>query len=102
MLLGDITRRGLSGQGFHLTPAGVAGTTAPMEQLTTWLTDENLTHDGAAALFGVSTATLRGWLYEGKVPRDLSAIQRVKVITKGRVRLEDWAAVIEARGSSDA
>ena len=68
-----------------------------MEQLKTWITDSGHTHEAAADVLGVPPATLRGWLYEGKVPRDLAVIQRISTTTKGRVRLEDWSAHQQAR-----
>ncbi len=68
-----------------------------MEQLRNWIADEALTHDEASVLLGVRVATLRGWIYEGKIPRRLDIIAQIASVTKGRVRLEDWAELQQRR-----
>lgn len=56
------------------------------------LRENSLTIAGFAELAGLPTETVRGWLYEGKVPRP-SAMHLVMRVTGGAVTPNDWIGV---------
>jgi len=63
------------------------------------LQEHSLTIAGFAALAGFPTETVRGWLYDGKVPRP-DAMRAVMRATNGAVTPNDWHGVDPAQSTA--
>lgn len=66
-------------------------------KLADYLKQEKMTASAFAALIGVSTSTTTRWLTSGRTP-DLSTMIKIEAVTKGAVRMEDFAPEHEVNG----
>lgn len=60
-----------------------------MNRLTDYLKENNLTQTEFAALLGVTQSAVNAWVHGRRIP-DARNIVKIRGLTKGFVRPEDW------------